>query len=209
MNRKHLRFIIAFFLLANAMLFSQSKYPADTLLTSSDVSLIKKIGILPIAGFQRISYNIHSMNCQFHPSCSNYGAEAIKQFGVIRGSFVAADRVVRCNPIALEYHLQSGGEINRENLLLIDPIILPDPTNLKKLPALAVTMSAIIPGLGRMYSGRWLDGFFGLTRFLFYSSITAYSYQNNMDILTFLAGGITLLVYGGELYGAYRTAKYY
>jgi len=191
------------------MLFSQSKYPADTLLTAPNVSLIKKIGILPIAGFQRISYNIHSMNCQFYPSCSNYGAEAIKQFGVIRGSFVAADRVVRCNPTALEYHLKSRGEINRDNLQLIDPVIMPEPIELKRSPALAVMMSAVVPGSGRMYSGRWLDGLFGLTRFIFYSSATVYSYQKEIDVLTVLAGGITILVYGGELYGAYRTAKYY
>ena len=154
------------------MLFAQVKYPADTLLTSKDVSLIKKIGILPIAGFQRLSYNVHSMNCQFHPSCSNYGAEAIKQFGVIRGSFVTADRVVRCNPNALELHLRSRGDINRDNLQLIDPVLLPEPLELKRHPAFAVMLSAIIPGSGRMYSGRWSDGFFGLTRFLFYSSIT-------------------------------------
>jgi hypothetical protein len=149
------------------------------------------------------------MNCQFHPSCSNYGAEAIKQFGVIRGSFVAADRVVRCNPTALEYHLKSKGEINRDTLQLIDPVILSEPLQHRKSPALAVMLSAIIPGTGRMYSGRWLDGLFGLTRFMFYSSVTAYSYQKEIKVLTIIAGGITILVYGGELYGAFRTAKYY
>jgi len=191
------------------MVFAQSKYPADTLLTSKKVSILKKIGILPIAGFQRVSYNLNSMNCQFHPSCSNYGAQAIKEFGIIRGSFMASDRIVRCNPAAFDYHLKYGGEINRDNLQLIDPLYLPKPTELQKSPLLAASLSAVIPGSGRMYAGRWFEGFMGLTRFLFYSSITSYAYKKDMDILTGIAGGITLIVYGGEIYGAYRTAKYY
>lgn len=191
------------------MVIAQSKYPADTLLTSKSVSLIKKIGILPIAGFQRISYNLESMNCQFYPSCSNYSAQAVREYGVICGSFMAADRIIRCNPAALEYHLKSGGEINRENLQLIDPLILPRPLELKKSPALAVVFSAVIPGTGRMYAGRWFEGLLGFTRFMFYSSLTAYAYQHDWDIVTGIAGGIALISYGGEVYGAYRTAKYY
>lgn len=191
------------------MVFTQTQYPADTLLTSKDVSLIKKIGIIPIAGFQRISYNLHSMDCQFYPSCSNYGAQAINEFGIIRGSFIASDRIVRCNPAALEYHLKSGEKINKENLQLIDPLILPEPLNINKSPGLAALLSAIIPGSGRMYAGRWFEGLMGFTRFIFYSSITAYSLKKDMDVLTGIAGGITLIVFGGEIYGAYRTAKYY
>ena len=191
------------------MVFGQSKYPADTLLVSKNTSIIKKIGILPISGFQRISYNLKSMNCQFHPSCSNYGAQAIKEFGVIRGSFIASDRIVRCNPTALEYHLKYGGDINRKTLQLYDPLILPKPLELKKSPAIAVALSAIIPGAGRMYSGRWFDGLMGLTRFIFYSSVTVYAYKKDMNVLAGFAGGITIISYGGEIYGAYRTAKYY
>jgi putative membrane protein insertion efficiency factor len=36
--------------------------------------------------------------CRFYPSCSRYGFQAIQKHGVIRGSALAAWRVLRCNP---------------------------------------------------------------------------------------------------------------
>lgn len=39
-------------------------------------------------------------SCKYTPSCSTYGVEAIKKFGVIKGSFLLAKRLIRCNPKA-------------------------------------------------------------------------------------------------------------
>ena len=36
--------------------------------------------------------------CRFNPSCSQYGIEAIEKYGIIKGGFKAAWRVIRCNP---------------------------------------------------------------------------------------------------------------
>jgi hypothetical protein len=36
--------------------------------------------------------------CRFYPSCSHYGYQAIYKHGVIKGSLLAAWRVLRCNP---------------------------------------------------------------------------------------------------------------
>jgi hypothetical protein len=36
--------------------------------------------------------------CRFHPTCSEYGYQAIKQQGLIKGGFLAIKRVVRCHP---------------------------------------------------------------------------------------------------------------
>jgi putative membrane protein insertion efficiency factor len=36
--------------------------------------------------------------CRFHPSCSFYGEDAIREHGAIRGSAMAAWRIMRCNP---------------------------------------------------------------------------------------------------------------
>jgi len=49
----------------------------------------------------------------------------------------------------------------------------------------------------------------GLSQFLLYAAITNYAYQNDWKVVTAISGGITFIVYGGEIYGAYRTAKYY
>jgi len=36
--------------------------------------------------------------CRFHPSCSAYAAEALRKYGALRGSWLAAKRVCRCHP---------------------------------------------------------------------------------------------------------------
>ena len=36
--------------------------------------------------------------CRFHPSCSDYAAEAVEVHGALKGSVLAAGRVLRCNP---------------------------------------------------------------------------------------------------------------
>jgi uncharacterized protein len=36
--------------------------------------------------------------CRFYPSCSRYAADAIRVHGAVRGSAMAAWRVLRCNP---------------------------------------------------------------------------------------------------------------
>jgi putative membrane protein insertion efficiency factor len=204
-----LKTIMVIFAFALAVSSGQSKYPADTLLTSKKVSIIKKVGILPIAVFQRFSYNADGFNCQYYPSCSNYGAQAIRDYGLLRGSFMASERIVRCNPSSLEHHLKHGGDFDPINKQLIDPIQLPQPTELTKSPVLAASLSALIPGTGRMYAKHWFDGFMGLSQFLLYAAITNYAYQNDRQVLTAISGGITFIIYGGEIYGAFRTAKYY
>jgi uncharacterized protein len=36
--------------------------------------------------------------CRFYPTCSRYGFEAVRRHGAVRGSLLAAWRVLRCNP---------------------------------------------------------------------------------------------------------------
>ena len=36
--------------------------------------------------------------CKYHPSCSQYAIDAIRQKGLLRGSLLAAWRLLRCNP---------------------------------------------------------------------------------------------------------------
>lgn len=36
--------------------------------------------------------------CRFHPTCSEYAAQAVLTHGAIKGSVLAAGRVLRCHP---------------------------------------------------------------------------------------------------------------
>ena len=36
--------------------------------------------------------------CKYHPSCSQYAADAFREYGLLRGSVLAGWRLLRCNP---------------------------------------------------------------------------------------------------------------
>ncbi|HXB83786.1 MAG TPA: membrane protein insertion efficiency factor YidD [Candidatus Acidoferrum sp.] len=36
--------------------------------------------------------------CRFYPSCSQYAATAVRDHGIVRGSWLALSRLARCHP---------------------------------------------------------------------------------------------------------------
>jgi putative membrane protein insertion efficiency factor len=36
--------------------------------------------------------------CKYHPSCSRYALDALRQYGLLKGSILAGWRLLRCNP---------------------------------------------------------------------------------------------------------------
>ncbi len=42
--------------------------------------------------------------CNFSPSCSRFGRQAVEQHGIVLGALMAADRLTRCNPWAYLYY---------------------------------------------------------------------------------------------------------
>jgi len=190
-------------------LYAQSKYPADTLLLSTDTPIIHRVGLLPITLWQRISYNTDLLNCQFYPSCSNYGADAISKHGILRGGIIAAERITRCNPFAYNYHLELGKPFNEKDGRLIDPIKQQEHILSRRSPFIAATLSAIIPGVGRIYSGRTMDGIMGFLTFYLVGDAARFSIKEDRSITGPLFSAIAAFVYIGEIYGAWRSAKYY
>ena len=37
-------------------------------------------------------------SCRFTPTCSAYALEAIERYGALKGGWMAAKRILRCNP---------------------------------------------------------------------------------------------------------------
>jgi uncharacterized protein len=37
-------------------------------------------------------------SCKYHPSCSEYALDAIRKYGLVRGSVRTGWRLLRCNP---------------------------------------------------------------------------------------------------------------
>ena len=195
-------------------IFAQSKYPADTLLVSKESSFVEKTVVVPIALWQRLSYNVPFLKCQFYPSCSNFAAQSISKHGVIKGSIVAADRIVRCNPAAFHYHIRDRNpDIPASENFYVDGRLIDHVPNLHKTngkssrsPILAAGLSAIIPGAGRIYAGRTWDGLFGFLTFALVLNTTYLNYQNGNRVSTTVLGIGTGIFYLGEIYGAYRSA---
>jgi len=43
-------------------------------------------------------YGKMGAQCRFAPTCSHYGEEAIKKYGLTKGAYLASKRVLRCGP---------------------------------------------------------------------------------------------------------------
>jgi len=50
-----------------------------------------------LSSFQ-FCYKILGENCRFYPSCSEYTYQAIEKYGLIKGSWKGARRILRCYP---------------------------------------------------------------------------------------------------------------
>lgn len=51
-----------------------------------------------IRGYQKFISPMLPPSCRFHPTCSEYGYEAIQKHGLVKGGGLAIWRVLRCNP---------------------------------------------------------------------------------------------------------------
>ena len=62
------------------------------------MSALRTVAIAPIRLYQRILSPAFGSRCKYYPSCSEYAAQAISRFGILRGLVLAGWRLLRCNP---------------------------------------------------------------------------------------------------------------
>ena len=62
--------------------------------------MIKKLLIWMIMFYKKYISPMKTTKCPYYPSCSDYGLEAIKKHGVIKGGLLAVWRILRCNPFS-------------------------------------------------------------------------------------------------------------
>jgi uncharacterized protein len=62
------------------------------------VSLMLKGTLL---GYQRLMSQQLARSCPYQLTCSNFSKGAIEQYGLVKGVFLSADRIMRCNQIGL------------------------------------------------------------------------------------------------------------
>jgi putative membrane protein insertion efficiency factor len=66
---------------------------------SADLSLAQRGALRLLRAYKILLSPMFAGSCRFLPSCSDYAAEAVTRFGVVRGSLLAARRLARCHPL--------------------------------------------------------------------------------------------------------------
>ena len=77
-----------------------------------------------------------------------------------------------------------------------------------KSPALAAILS-IVPGLGRIYTGRFYDSFYSMINLVITWKVSSVAIETNRKILAPIFTTAFATLYIAEIYGSWRAAKYY
>ena len=59
---------------------------------------MKTLLLIFIRTYQYIFSPIFTPTCRFYPTCSQYAREAITRHGALKGTYMAARRLLRCHP---------------------------------------------------------------------------------------------------------------
>ena len=62
------------------------------------MTMLRRVAILPIRAYQLLLSPLVGQRCKYYPSCSEYAAQAIQRYGILRGLVLAGWRLLRCNP---------------------------------------------------------------------------------------------------------------
>ena len=59
--------------------------------------ILRELYLIPVYMYKCLISPFTAPCCRYTPSCSTYFVEAVKKFGVIRGSIMGGIRILRCS----------------------------------------------------------------------------------------------------------------
>ena len=62
------------------------------------LAAIRTAFLSPLLAYRRWVSPLVPARCKYHPTCSAYAVEAVRELGIIRGTILACWRLARCNP---------------------------------------------------------------------------------------------------------------
>ena len=65
------------------------------------MNIITQILIKLIKVYKFLISPLLGQSCRYLPTCSEYSIEALKEFGLIKGSFMSLKRILSCHPVKL------------------------------------------------------------------------------------------------------------
>lgn len=60
--------------------------------------LARVVVLAPVVFYRRVISPTLPRRCKYEPTCSHYAAQAVREYGILRGLVLAAWRLLRCNP---------------------------------------------------------------------------------------------------------------
>lgn len=60
--------------------------------------MLQRAMIAAIRFYQKGISPLRPPSCRFHPTCSQYGLEAVERYGPARGTWLLVKRLLRCQP---------------------------------------------------------------------------------------------------------------
>jgi hypothetical protein len=66
---------------------------------SSLNTIPRDFAVLALRGYKRFISPVLPPMCRFEPTCSVYAMQAIEKYGIMRGTWLGARRLLRCHPL--------------------------------------------------------------------------------------------------------------
>jgi hypothetical protein len=74
-------------------------HPGDAPLGEPVGSVPARLGVALVLAYRwTLGLFVPAGTCKFHPSCSQYAILALRRHGLLKGSALAASRLLRCHP---------------------------------------------------------------------------------------------------------------